>query len=87
MNSQQLADEVSDLIEKCSSRVLGTGNEQYSEGENQRFERLQLEEVFQYSYEEIEDLIAYATMIHIRLKRLEEKVLARLEHLRSLDCL
>lgn len=87
MLSRELSDEVEWLIRECSLRVMGTGNEQYSEGQKQRFERLPLEEVFQYTYEEIEDLIVYATMIHIRLRRLEKEVMSRIEHLRGLDCL
>jgi hypothetical protein len=72
LKSEELAHEVEDLINRCSERIMGVGNEQYSEGGHQRFEALPLDELLQYAYEEIEDLIAYASMIHIRLRGLEE---------------
>jgi len=74
MTSEELAKEVQDFIAAAKDRVVGPGNEQYSYGESQQFEKMNLEDLFQYTYEELQDVAVYATMLQIRLKRLEERL-------------
>lgn len=74
MKSEDLADEVEELITRCRARVLGTGNEQYSYGDTQKFETLPLLELIDWAMEEVEDSAAYAVMQHIRLRRLRAAI-------------
>jgi len=71
MRSQELADEVADTIARTTARVLGTGDQQYSEGEVQRFERMTSTELLDWALEELDDLIVYAVMTGIQIKRLK----------------
>lgn len=77
MNSAQLADEVETLVRNCRERVMGVGDEQYSEGDTQKFERLPLTSVVDYALEEVEDIVNYAAMLHIRLRRLKAVIAER----------
>ena len=69
MNSQQLADEVQALADGAKSRILSVGDEQYSFGDTQKFESLPLEELFDWMEEELQDVVSYATMLSIRVRR------------------
>lgn len=71
MTSEELANEVMTAVAACQERVMGVGNEQYSFGETQKFEELPLGELVLMAREEVQDLIVYAVMTDIRLKRLE----------------
>ena len=57
------------LAGEAAARILGVGDEQYSEGEAQKFETMSLDELFQYLDEELLDQINYAVMLQIRLQR------------------
>lgn len=73
MTSEELADEVESLIRKCRDRVLGVGNEQYSrEDGSQNFEHLPFPELFEWISEELQDVVAYAAMLNVRVSRLAE---------------
>src|SRR5690606_29093255 len=74
MNSQQLAREVVETSLDAAQRITGIGAEQYSNGDTQKFETMPLDELFEYADEELLDLINYATMTRIRLKRLREVI-------------
>ena len=74
MTSEELADEVTSIVEECRVRVLGIGKEQYSEGEHQRFETMHMDDLFEYAEEELRDLVVYACMLRIRLRRLRNSV-------------
>jgi len=74
MNSQQLAREVVETSLDAAQRITGIGAEQYSNGDTQKFETMPLDELFEYADEELLDLINYATMTRIRLKRLREAI-------------
>jgi hypothetical protein len=92
MTSEELAEETSKFISEAIDRVVGTGNAQYSLGKKQVFEGLDLDVLFQSAYEELQDVAAYATMLYIRLKRLESAVKSKnnedyLNYLKRLDCL
>lgn len=77
MTSEELAVQVESLISECAGRVRGTGNEQYWMGGYQKFERMPLIDLFQETKEELQDLINYCVMLHIRIERLEDEVLQR----------
>lgn len=78
MKSEELAQEVEHFIQECRSRVTGVGDEQYSEGDTQKFERMSVDQLFDWAEEEIQDVAVYATMLHIRLSRLRKVVSERL---------
>lgn len=71
MTSADLADEFESFIRASRARVTGVGDEQYSTGEGQRFERMPIGELITMAREEAQDLAVYAAMIDIRLARLE----------------
>lgn len=70
MTSEDLADAVELAITRCRGRVLGVGDQQYSEGEDQRFERMPISELFDWMQEELDDVIVYAVMLSVRLERI-----------------
>lgn len=70
MTSEELAETIEGLVRMSRERTLGTGNEQYSDGENQRFEQLSLDEIFSWAEEELVDLVNYCTFLWIRLERM-----------------
>lgn len=73
MSSEELADATEAFITKCSNRIKGVGDKQYSEeGGYQRFEEMDLDDLFEYIDEEIQDIPNYCTMLHIRITRLRE---------------
>jgi hypothetical protein len=74
MTSEELARRVEELIRRTSSRVTGIGDEQYSHGDTQKFEMLNILELIDWTLEEVEDTVVYAAMQHIRLARLREAV-------------
>ncbi len=78
MTSNELADEVEQLIGFCRSGILGVGQEQYAEHRDgvqvQRFESLPLSELIQYAREEVRDLINYCVMLDIRFRRMQQAV-------------
>lgn len=69
MTSAQLAEEVSDSITRATSRIVGTGNDQYSNDGSQKFESMPIEELLEGTLEELDDVINYAVMLQIRFKR------------------
>lgn len=71
MISAELAEEVIDTVVDCAVRIKGTGHEQYSIGDQQKFERMSLVDLIQYAREEVQDEINYAVMRDIRLRRLQ----------------
>ncbi|MFF1739623.1 hypothetical protein [Streptomyces mirabilis] len=71
MTPAQLAEYVTEFIGECQARVMGVGAEQYSQGEQQKFETMPLLDLIQYAREEAQDLAVYAAMVDIRLQRLE----------------
>lgn len=72
MTSEELAAEVKDAIERTTSRVVGEGHDQYSFGDKQLFESLPPEELLAWALEELDDLIVYAVMTGIQIKRIRE---------------
>lgn len=75
MTSEELAQHVEDAISRCRGRVLGIGNEQYSEGDKQKFENMSPTELLEWALEEADDLVVYGVMTGIRIRQ----ILGRLE--------
>jgi hypothetical protein len=73
MTSDDLADEVEAAIRRCRSRVLGVGDEQYSDGDTQKFENMPILELIDWTLEELDDVIVYAVMLGIRFQRFRDK--------------
>jgi hypothetical protein len=72
MTPDQLADEVDYQIERCVKRIEGIGADQYAQEEDQKFETMDLDDLFEYANEELDDIINYAVMLRIRLDRLRQ---------------
>lgn len=72
MSSDDLAQECAEYIAECVSRVKGVGNDQYNEGGHQKFESMDLDELFQYALEELQDISNYAVFLAIRLRRIQK---------------
>lgn len=75
MTSEEYAQEVSGIVERLQDRILGPGMMQYDRGaEGQRFEGRSLDQITQDALEEVEDLIAYACQLHIRIRQVRDAV-------------
>lgn len=75
MTSEDLAREVEDFIGRATARIAGVGQEQYDDGEGQKFERLPLNNLFDWAQEELEDIANYAAMLSIRIGRVKQAVI------------
>lgn len=69
MSSDDLALYVRQFIERATARVKGVGNDQYNEGDYQKFEAMPLDELLDMLQEELQDAAVYAAMLDIRIKR------------------
>lgn len=78
MTPDQLADHVAAFIDKAAGRVNGIGADQYSEGQRQKFEAMPLGQLFDWAEEELLDQAAYAVMLNIRLRRVQDRVVDEL---------
>jgi hypothetical protein len=67
MTSEEYADRIQIITDRVKSRVLIQGDQVYSLGNVQRFEEKDTNQIVQDALEEIEDLIAYACQLHIKL--------------------
>lgn len=72
LSSEELAGYAQQFITDCANRIKGVGNEQYSEAGYQKFEAMDLDELFEYIEEELRDVPNYCTMLYIRIRRLRE---------------
>ena len=73
MTSEELAAEVKKTVSAAvQERILGVGKDQYDLGDKQEFEEMPLDRLFKMTEEEALDLIAYSTMIIVRVRRLRE---------------
>ena len=70
MTSEELADQVTSCIESVRARIVGTGNEQYSNGDKQAIELKDEKKIIQEAIEELDDLIVYAAVLRARLNNL-----------------
>ena len=83
MTSEELAQEVETFIRAASGRITGVGNDQYERDGEQRFESLPLSSLFSEAEEELLDVAAYATMLNLRLRGIEKKLVAHFDRLRQ----
>lgn len=75
MTSGEYAAEVANIVARLQDRIMGPGMLQYDDGSgSQRFEGRPLDAIVQDGLEEIEDLIAYACQLHIRLRQIRDAV-------------
>lgn len=72
LTSEEFADYTEQFIRDSASRIRGVGNEQYSQGDHQQFESMDLDDIFEYAEEEIRDLANYASMAFIRIRRVRD---------------
>lgn len=66
---------IDSIARDVMARVLGVGASQYSSDEGQKFESMPLEDLISWTEEEALDIIAYGSMLTIRLRRLKAVVL------------
>lgn len=77
MSSEELAEESAQFIAACVTRIRGVGNEQYDMQGHQKFEELDLDELLDYTLEEIQDIANYAVFLGIRVKRIQHALRER----------
>lgn len=74
MTSEELADQVTNCVESLRSRIIGTGDQQYSRGNQQSIETKSGGQVVQETLEELDDAIVYLAHLRARLSGLLEKL-------------
>ena len=72
MTSEELADQVTACVESLRSRIIGTGNDQYSNGNEQSIELKSGAQIVKETIEEIDDSLVYLVHLRARLARLSE---------------
>jgi hypothetical protein len=72
MTSEELADQVTACVESLRSRIVGTGDQQYSRGNEQSIETKSGGQVLQETLEELDDAIVYLAHLRARLSRLAQ---------------
>jgi len=70
VTSEELAKVIAETIESVKARILNVGDQQYSLGNKQKIEMKTLDEILVDSLEEVDDLLAYISIIRIRLNQL-----------------
>lgn len=69
----QVLDGIESLIVAVRGRVLGVGADQYDDGSGvQKFEKLPMVELLDWTLEELDDVVVYAGMLRIRVERLKK---------------
>lgn len=74
MTSEEMADQVTACVNSLRSRIVGTGNEQYSQGQNQAIESKSNAQILRETLEEIDDGIVYLAVLRARLDGLLRKL-------------
>lgn len=69
MTSAGLSDYIEDLVFEALDRVIGTGDEQYSEEQQQRFETYPVLHLYVQFREELLDAMNYLGMLDLRMRR------------------
>jgi hypothetical protein len=72
MTSEELADQVTACVESLRSRIVGTGDQQYSRGNEQSIETKSGGQVLQETLEELDDAIVYLAHLRARLGKLAQ---------------
>lgn len=68
MTSEEMADAVTEQIISIRSRILGTGDSQYSIGDKQKIEFKSDQQLIKEAIEELDDLLVYAAVLRMRFK-------------------
>ena len=74
MTSEEMSNLVSNCIESLRSRIMGTGQDQYSNGNQQAIELKTDKELIQETLEELEDGLVYLAVLHSRISNLLGKI-------------
>jgi hypothetical protein len=74
MTSDDLVNFVDEQMDRLRTRIVGVGDDQYSGGDTQKFEQIPIDELFEMSEEELDDIVVYTMMLKIRLARLRHQV-------------
>jgi hypothetical protein len=74
MTSEELADQVTQCVESLRSRIIGTGDQQYSNGNTQAIELKSNRQLVQETLEELDDTLVYVAVLRTRLALLLEKL-------------
>ena len=77
MNILQYIHATNDVFDRVRSRIGTIGDLQYGLGDRQTFEDKSYEDIIKDAQEEIEDLIAYASQLHIRLEEVKRVLMLR----------
>jgi len=77
VNILQYIHATNEVFNRVRARIGTIGYDQYSHGQRQAFEDKPYEEIIKDAQEEIEDLIAYASQLHIRLEEVKRVLLLR----------
>ena len=72
MTSEELADQVTRCVESLRSRIMGTGDSQYSNGTEQSIELKSGAQIVKETIEEVDDAIVYLAHLRARLARLTD---------------
>jgi hypothetical protein len=72
MTSEELADQVTACVESLRSRIMGTGDQQYSNGNEQSIELKSGSQILKETIEEIDDAVVYLAHLRARLARLND---------------
>lgn len=75
MTSEEFADQVTNCVESLRSRILGTGQEQYSQGDRQGIEEFSLERLYEEAIAELDDFVVYAVVTRSRMEALRAAIL------------
>jgi len=70
MTSEELSNQVTECVESLRDRILGTGNDQYSQGDQQSIELKSNTQLVTEAIEELDDLIVYAVVLRSRMDNL-----------------
>jgi len=72
LTSEELADQVTACVESLRSRIMGTGQDQYSNGDQQSIELKSGAQIVKETIEEIDDSLVYLAHLRARLARLTD---------------
>lgn len=71
MTSEELANAVTETIRSVESRIIGIGQEQYSQGDIQKIEVKPLKGVLDDLIEELDDALVYTAVLRLRCSKLK----------------
>lgn len=70
MTSEQLAKAIAHVIKSVEKRILGIGASQYDNGDKQKIEDKSIAQILDESMEELEDCLAYISVVRIRIQKI-----------------